>query len=394
MELISQLAPVNSKVQPVQLVADAAPPLHGNHGTNRYVEAAIIVIGIAVGIALLRFAEGFFVPLLVGLLTSYVLAPLVSGLQRLHVPRAIGAAIVLVAVATLAAGIVYALSDDAARIADQLPASAKKLRQMLHEQIGNKPNPIASVHKAAAELDRAAKEASGTTLVAAVRNVPSDTDGVARLEGYLIAGTSGALLRISELLLALMLAYFLLTAGDSFRRKLMRIAGPSLARRRVTIEILNEIHDQVQHYMLVLLMTNVLIGLATWGLFAAAGLESAGLWGFVAALLHMIPYAGSAVLAGAAGVAALIQFESWTSALLLAAGALGVATLIGTILNTWMNSWVSHMNPVMMFGSLLLFGWLWGAWGLLLALPLLAVLKAIAERVEGMNAIAELIRDP
>jgi len=191
-----------------------------------------------------------------------------------------------------------------------------------------------------------------------------------------------------------MLAYFLLTAGDSFRRKLMRIAGPSLARRRVTVEILNEIHDQVQHYMLVLLMTNVLIGLATWGLFAAAGLESAGLWGFVAALLHMIPYAGSAVLAGAAGVAALIQFESWTSALLLAAGALGVATLIGTILNTWMNSWVSHMNPVMMFGSLLLFGWLWGAWGLLLALPLLAVLKAIAERVEGMNAIAELIRDP
>jgi len=392
-ELISQLAPVNNKVQPVQLVADAAP-LHGNHGTNRYVEAAIIVIGIAVGIALLRFAEGFFVPLLVGLLTSYVLAPLVSGLQRLHVPRAIGAAIVLVAVATLAAGIVYALSDDAARIADQLPASAKKLRQMLHEQIGNKPNPIASVHKAAAELDRAAKEASGTTLVAAIRNVSPDTNGVARLEAYLIAGTSGALLRISELLLALMLAYFLLTAGDSFRRKLMRIAGPSLARRRVTVEILNEIHDQVQHYMLVLLMTNVLIGLATWGLFAAAGLESAGLWGFVAALLHMIPYAGSAVLAGAAGVAALIQFESWTSALLLAAGALGVATLIGTILNTWMNSWVSHMNPVMMFGSLLLFGWLWGAWGLLLALPLLAVLKAIAERVEGMNAIAELIRDP
>ena len=96
----------------------------------------------------------------------------------------------------------------------------------------------------------------------------------------------------------------------------------------------------------------------------------------------------------AASSRALIQFESWTTALLLAAGALGVATLIGTILNTWMNSWVSHMNPVMMFGSLLLFGWLWGAWGLLLALPLLAVLKAIAERVEGMNAIAELIRDP
>jgi predicted PurR-regulated permease PerM len=392
-ELIPQLTPVNSRVPPEQLVADSAP-LRDEHGANRYMEAAIIVIGIAAGIALLRFAEGFFVPLLVGLLTSYVLGPLVSGLQRVHIPRAIGAAIVLVAVVTLAAGVAYALSDDAARIADQLPSTAKKVREMLHERIANKPNPIASVHKAATELDRAAKEASsGTTLVAAVRNVPLDTNGVARLEGYLVAGTSGALLRISELLLALLLAYFLLAAGDSFRRKVIRIAGPSLARRRVTVEILNEIHDQVQRYMLVLLTTNVLIGLATWGLFAAAGLESAGLWGFVAALLHMIPYAGSALLAVAVGVAALIQFESWTSALLLAAGALGVATLIGIGLNTWMNSWVSHMNPVMMFGSLLLFGWLWGAWGLLLALPLLAVLKAIAERIDGMNAIAELIRD-
>ena len=390
---MSQLTAVNKTADPVQLVADAAPQ-RADHGANRYVEAAIIVIGIAGGIALLRFAEGFFVPLLVGLLTSYVLGPLVSGLQRLRIPRAIGAAIVLGAVTVLAAGVVYALSDDAARIADQLPSTAKKLREMLHERIGNKPNPIASVHKAAAELDRAAKEASGTTLVAAVRNVPLDTNGVARLEEYLVAGTSGALLRLSELLLALLLAYFLLAAGDTFRRKLMRIAGPSLTRRRVTVEILNEIHGQVQRYMLVLLVTNVLIGLATWGLFAAVGLESAGLWGLVAGLLHMIPYAGSALLGVAAGVAALIQFENWTGALLLAAGAMGIATLIGTRLNTWMNSWVSHMNPVMMFGSLLLFGWLWGAWGLLLALPLLAVVKAITERIDGMNAIAELIRDP
>ena len=386
-----QLTPVKSRGQPVQLVADAAP-LRDDHA-NRYVEVAIIVIGIAAGIALLRFAEGFFVPLLVGLLTSYVLGPLVCALQRVGIPRAIGAAIVLVAVVALAAGTVYALSDDAARIADQLPSTARKLRQMLHERVGNKPNPLASVHKAATELDRAAKEASGTTLVAAVRSVPMDTNGVARLEGYLVAGTSGALLQISELLLALMLAYFLLAAGDSFRRKLMRIAGPSLARRRVTVEILNEIHDQVQRYMLVLLITNVLVGLATWGLFAAVGLESAGLWGFAAGLLHVVPYAGSALLAVAAGIAALIQFESWTSALLLAAGAVGIAALIGTGLNTWMNSWATHMNPVMMFGSLLLFGWLWGAWGLLLALPLLAVVKALAERIEGMNALAELIRD-
>lgn len=376
---------------PVRLVTDAVPPRADNPPQHRYVEVAIVVIAVAVAIALLRFAEGFFVPLLVGILTSYVFGPLVTGLQRIHVPRAIGAAIVLGAVGALGVGGVYALSDDAARFADQLPSTAKKLRQLMHERFGNKPNPLASVHKAATELDRAAKEASGTRVVAAAAPASQDSDNVARLESFLVAGTSGALLQISELLLALMLAYFLLAAGDTFRRKFIRIAGPSLARRRVTIEVLNEIHDQVQRYMLILLVTNVLIGLATWALFAAWGLESAGLWGVIAGLLHVIPYAGSALLAGAAGIAALIQFGSLTSAALLAGATLAVATLIGTGFNTWLSSRFTRMNPVMVFGSLMFFGWLWGAWGLLLALPLLAVIKAIADRVEQTHAIAELM---
>ena len=351
----------------------------------------MVVIALVVGIALLRFAEGFFVPLLVGILTSYVLGPLVTGLQRIHIPRAIGAAMVLGAVVSLAVGGVYALSDDATRFADQLPSTAKKLRQLLHVRLGNKPSPLASVRKAATELDQAAKEASGTSPVAAP--AAPDAGGVARLEGYLVAGTSGALLQVSELLLALLLAYFLLAAGDAFRRKLTRIAGPSLARRRVTVEVLDEIHDQVQRYMVILLITNVLIGLATWALFAAWGLESAGLWGVIAGFLHVIPYAGSALLAIAGGIAALIQFESLTNAALLASATLAIAVLIGTGLNTWLSSRFTRMNPVMVFGSLMFFGWLWGGWGLLLALPLLAVVKAIAERVEATHTIAELMRE-
>jgi predicted PurR-regulated permease PerM len=373
--------------EPVQCEADS-PQAHAQPPS--WADNAVIVIAVAAAIALLRLAEGFFVPLLVGILTSYVLGPLVTALHRIRVPRAIGAAVVLAAVVALGLGGVYALSDDAARLVDQLPSSAKKLRQLTHERIGSKPNPIASVRKAATELERAANEASGSNPPAA----PLPAAGrVTRLESYLMAGTSSALLRLSELLLALLLAYFLLAAGDAFRRKLARIAGPSLARRRVTVEILDEIHDQVQRYMVILLITNVLIGLATWLLFAAVGMEAAGLWGVIAALLHVIPYAGSALLAAAAGVAALIQFESFTSALLLAGGTLAIATLIGTGLNTWLNSRFTRMNPVLVFGGLLFFGWLWGAWGLLLALPLLAVVKAVSERLGEANAIAELTRD-
>ena len=260
---------------------------------------------------------------------------------------------------------------------------------MMHEKLGGNSNALASMHKAAAELERAANEASGNKTVA-----PPATQGgaIAQFKAYLLTGTSSALAGIAELLVALLIAYFLLAAGDTFRRKLVRIAGPSLARRRVTLEVLDEVHDQVQRYMLILLVTNLLVGLAVWGLFAAAGMEGAGLWGVIAGFLHVIPYAGTVVLAGAAAVAGMIQFGSITGGLLLAGGTVAIATLIGIGLTTWLNSRAARINPVMLFGGLLFFGWLWGAWGLLLGPPLLAVMKAISERVESMQAFAELLR--
>ena len=371
--------------------AETPGPAERAH-SRRYVQAAVIVIALVAVIGLLRLAEPFFLPLVIGIVTGYVLGPLVTALHRIHVPRSIGAGIVLSAVVALGVGGMYALSDDAVRFADQLPSIAKKLRQLAHERFGNKPNPLASVNKAATELERAAKEASGQSeSPAGAVNARGSDSGVGRLQSVLIAGTSSALVRTSELLLALLIAYFLLASGDTFRRKLVRIAGPSLSRRRLTIEVLNEIDDQIQRYMFVLLITNVLIGLAVWGLFAACGLDNAALWGVIAAVVHIIPYAGTAVLTGAAGVAALIQLENVLSAVLVAAATLGIAIAIGVGLNTWLSGRFSRMNPVVVFAGLLFFGWLWGIWGLLLAVPLLAVIKAIAERVDELHPVAELM---
>ena len=373
--------------QPVEAQGQAARDVGESHASAA--EFAQVVIAAGVVIALLRFAQPFFVPLFVGILSSYTLGPVVTALQRVRVPRSAGAAVVLCISVALILGVAYALSDDAARLADELPSTAKRLRQMMHEKLGGNSNALASMHKAAAELERAANEASGNKTVA-----PPATQGgaIAQFKAYLLTGTSSALAGIAELLVALLIAYFLLAAGDTFRRKLVRIAGPSLARRRVTLEVLDEVHDQVQRYMLILLVTNLLVGLAVWGLFAAAGMEGAGLWGVIAGFLHVIPYAGTVVLAGAAAVAGMIQFGSITGGLLLAGGTVAIATLIGIGLTTWLNSRAARINPVMLFGGLLFFGWLWGAWGLLLGPPLLAVMKAISERVESMQAFAELLR--
>jgi predicted PurR-regulated permease PerM len=357
---------------------------------TRPVDVAAAVIAVGVVVALLRWAEAFFVPLLLGILTSYTLGPLVTWLHRWHVPRLAGAALVLGTVIAAGVGVGYTLADDAVALAERLPLAAKKLRQVLREQSRGAANPIVSVQKAAVELEKAAAEASG------VRPAPqaSTHEGAAaRINTYLVNKTSGIVALAAELILAVLIAYFLLAAGDAFRRKLVRIAGPSLARRRVTLQILNDINSQVQRYLLVLTVTNILIGIATWALFEAVGIEGAGLWGGMAALLHVVPYAGIALIAVAGAVAGLVQFGGITEALLLAGGTLIIATIIGTVFNTWLQGRASRMNAVVIFVGLLFFGWLWGAWGLLLGVPLLAVLKTIADHVDGMQAVSELMAD-
>jgi predicted PurR-regulated permease PerM len=140
-----------------------------------------------------------------------------------------------------------------------------------------------------------------------------------------------------------------------------------------------------------MLITNILIGIATWALFAAMGIQGATLWGVFAGLLHVIPYAGNALVAVAAAIAALVQLGSLTTALVLAAGTVAIAVVIGIGLNTWLSGYLNRINPVVVFAGLLFFGWLWGAWGLILAVPLLAVFKSIAERVDSLQTIAELM---
>jgi predicted PurR-regulated permease PerM len=198
---------------------------------------------------------------------------------------------------------------------------------------------------------------------------------------------------MTQLGIAALLAYFLLAAGDAFRRKVVHLAGPTLAQRRITVEILDDIHVQVQRYLLVLLITNVMIALAIWGLLTAFGIERAGLWGAIAGVLHVIPYAGTAVTTGAISIAAYVQTGSISDTAGIGFSVLAVSSAIGMGLVPWLQGRASRMNAAAVFVSLLFFGWLWGGWGLLLGAPLVAVLKTVADRIPRMEPVGELLGD-
>jgi predicted PurR-regulated permease PerM len=354
---------------------------------------AEVIVAVVATIFALYWAQRFFIPLFLGIVLAYTLNPLVTWMERIKIPRLVGTTIVMV---TLLFGIALgtlSLRGQVERILDQVPDAAGKLSVVLKDMAAQ-PNTVLKVQAAALEIEQATNQAaSGTT---ASQKPPTRVvieEPKFKLLTWLWTGSLGMFGIIGETAMMLILVIFLLLSGDTFKRKFMRISGPSLSKRKITAAILDDIDRSIQNYMLTLLMANVLLGILTWLAFRLIGLDNAGAWAVAAGVLHFIPYLGPALTAVATGMAGFMQFESLSMAMLVAASSLIIATLVGMVLVTWMCGKISNMNTTAVFVALLFWGWLWGIWGLLFAIPITGMVKVFAERVEDLRPVAELLSD-
>ena len=348
--------------------------------------ALIIIAGLAI-LAAAKLAADFLVPIVAGILLAYALQPPVSRLEQLGLPRVLAAALVVFALVGSAVVAGWWLRNDAAAVVAELPEAARTLRAAVRSDDGA-PGPLAHVQEAAAELDKAAQEAQGKAPVPK----PDPAPPVQSALSEQLTGHAAALIELGgQLAIAVTLTLFLLAAGDTFRRKLLHLVGGPLSQRRVTVEILNEIDVQVQRYLLIMLVTNILIALLCWVAFAMIGLARPALWAVVTGVLHFIPYVGGVFAAFVVAIAGLVETSSVATAIYAALATLAIVVAMGMGFNTWLQGRACKMNPVSVFIAVLLFGWLWGGWGLLLGAPIAAVVKVIADRVEGLKPFGELL---
>jgi predicted PurR-regulated permease PerM len=208
---------------------------------------------------------------------------------------------------------------------------------------------------------------------------------------YLLSGTVGLLSAMGQLTLVAFLTYFALCSGDTFRRKLIKITGSSLQKKKVTVHVLDDITRNIERYLLVQILVSVIVGVATGLAFWVIGVENAAVWGIIAAVTNLIPYIGSVIVLVAAGLVAFLQFNSLQMGIVVGGVSLAIHTLIGNLLMPWLTSRTSRMNPVAVFVGVIFWGWLWGIWGLLLGIPITMVIKAICDRVEDLQPIGELL---
>ena len=279
-------------------------------------------------------------------------------------------------------------------ILDQLPEAASKLSVTLLSLREGQPTTMQKVQAAAREIDKATSQAADihSTPKQPATHIVIDQPAF-KLGDFLRTGSMELFGFISQSAMVLILVFFLLLAGDTFKRKLVRLTGPSLSDKKVTVHILDEINLSIQGYMFTMLVANVLLALLTWSAFSWIGLDNAGGWAIAAGVLHIIPYLGPALIAIATGMAGFMQFESFWMALLVSGSSLAIATFIGIFVMTWMTGKIAKLNPVAVFIALLFWGWLWGVWGLLLAIPIIGIVKVVSQHVKELQPVAELLRE-
>jgi len=309
----------------------------------------------------LQTARSFLIPIALGVLVSYALEPVVGWLERRRVPRMLGAGTVMLVLLALGALAVYALYDEAIDLIETLPKTLERAREMLRSQLGLSPD---SAQQAGDALAASGGEQS------AGRSIFS-------LAGHAVV--------------VFFLVFFLLLTGHLVRDRLLEIAGPDPERRRTTAVIITEVNTQIQRYLVVLLLTAILVAAATWAVLAWLQVQDAALWAILAGLFNSIPYFGPVIVSGGLFVVGFADGGGLTQALQMSGAALLVTSLEGWLVTPALMGKAERMNVLAVFVGLLLWIWLWGELGTILAVPMLVVIKSVADHVDRLKPLGRLM---
>jgi predicted PurR-regulated permease PerM len=339
------------------------------------------LLAMIVGLLLLTLsalAARVVVPVLVAILFSIMLAPAVRLLTLWRVPRALASLVVL----TLAIAAGGLLLNALAKPAFDWVAHAPKAIEQFAHQVQQLWRPIADASKKATE--QIAQMTQSAPSPAPVRVVDTSTPDT------MVQVLSAAPGIIMEILVTLLLTFVFLQHGDAVLRKLVELAPDWHAKRGVVVATRDAQRD-LSVYVFTISLINAVLGVATATALWALGIPDAVLWGGVAAAFNFAPYIGPMLTVGALSVVGITNAHSLLLGLAPPAAFLALHFIESFVVTPFLAGRRLALDPIMIFLSLLLFGWMWGIAGLLIAVPLLTCLKIIASRVPAWAALAKLL---
>ena len=399
-EVNQLLAQAPAQAMPSQPAGLTLPPRSGSAAT---VTATLAVI------AALWWGQRFLVPLAAGLMLAMLVTPLTSRLQGWLRSRAVATVLTLAMVmGALAAG-AMAFGGQWVRVAERVPEMISMAALQLAERDPGADSVLTRARDALQQLDRAADRAiAAKTLVRPGRRaaaVPASTAASAAtpnnsitagatvaLRETAVTGSSVLLNFAGNLSIIFFIAFFVLTGGKPLTERFLALWSYHPEAHDRARRAMLESARQIRIYAGVLLVTNTLVGVMVWAAFSLADLPDAAGWGVTAAVLHVVPYLGMALLTGLGAAETFLAHESVGAALGMAAFLVLLSTLVGTLVTAWLQGRAAKMNSAAVFIGLVFWGALWGIWGLFLGPALVVLLKVVAEHSRSGLRLARLMQ--
>jgi predicted PurR-regulated permease PerM len=386
------------------------PDRHDTPGSG----VGVTVLATLAVIVALWWGRSFLIPLTAGLMLSLLVLPLTSWLERFLRSRIVATLLTLMIVMAALGLAATAFGDQLARVAGRAPEMISLVAQQVSD---SEPAADSVLHRARVafrELDRAAErlasarpliqtarakaaaakqaELAASNAAAATPPVSISQTATVVLRDSAVSG-SGALLKFAgDLTIIFFIAFFVLAGGKPLADRFLGLWGERPGLKLRAEHTAHECVRQIHIYGGVLLVTNTVVGLVVWAAFALANLPDAGGWGVTAAVLHVVPYLGMALLTGLGAAEAFLAHGSIGAALGMAAFIVLMSTLIGTVVTAWLQGRAAKMNAAAVFIGVVFWGALWGVWGLLLGPALVVLLKVVAEHTRPGRRLAQLMQ--
>jgi predicted PurR-regulated permease PerM len=321
------------------------------------------------------FAKDILLPIALAFMLTLTLSPVVRYFAKYHVPEALSALMIVLAVVGGSAASIYYLSGPVSGWIDGAPQTGRQIR----DKIAALRGPVDAAVNASKQMEEIASSSD-----------PSVQKVVVQQPGLLAKAAGGALSFGSTAGITIVLLFFLLASGRLFYEKLVRIL-PTMHEKKRAIRVVYAVEEEVSSYLLTITAINVGFGLTIGCIMWALGMPNPLLWGVIATALNYIPYVGALVGMCIVAIVALVSLP--TPGVALLAPTLYFATTIieGQFLTPALVGKRLEMNTVAVFLAVAIWGWLWGVLGALMAVPILVSIRVFCDHFEGLSSLGEFL---
>ncbi len=404
---------------------------------------ALTIIAVLLSLHVVYFARTILMPIVAAVLLALLFRPLIRRFRRYRISDAVTAAFVLVFVVTVILGIVGNLIGPANQWLNDAPQSLRTVGKKLHvlrdrvddlnrasqvvedlakgtlveEESPETPYPftpeeaddtstmtdvvvdvevaeasVASPSVAAAPVvppanEREVIQAFDQTLDEPIEVQIQQPRLLARLQ---MLSSTGSIL--AEILMMLVLAYFLLASGDVLINSVLQTL-PSRRERRSTVELVHSVEQGISSYLLTVTLINIGLGICIAFAMWLLGLPNPVLWGAMATIFNYVPFIGAICGTIIVAIVSILSFDSLGYALFPPLVFWLMTATEGNFITPQLLGRSMSLNPIMVFLSLSIWGWMWGIGGALLAVPILAVLKVGFDQFDRTKSLGTLLGD-